>query len=53
MLTLGLLDMALYAAALGQLATLDEAAELGVEAFDSGDFDVGTENFREERPRAS
>jgi DNA-binding MarR family transcriptional regulator len=41
MLTLGLLDMALYAAALGQLATLDEAAELGVEAFDSGDFDVG------------
>jgi DNA-binding MarR family transcriptional regulator len=41
MLTLGLLDMALYAAALGQLATLDEAAELGVETFDSGDFDAG------------
>jgi len=41
MLTLGLLDMALYAAALGQLAALDEATELGVEAFDSGDFDVG------------
>jgi DNA-binding PadR family transcriptional regulator len=41
MLTLGLLDMALYAAALGQLATLDEAAELGVETFDGGDFDVG------------
>jgi DNA-binding MarR family transcriptional regulator len=41
MLTLGLLDMALYAAALGQLATLDEAAELGGEVFDSGDFDAG------------
>jgi DNA-binding MarR family transcriptional regulator len=45
MLTLGLLDMALYAAALGQLATLDEAAELGGEAFDSGDFDVGDDAF--------
>jgi DNA-binding MarR family transcriptional regulator len=41
MLTLGLLDMALYATALGQLATLDEAAELGGEAFDNGDFDAG------------
>jgi Transcriptional regulators len=39
MLTLGLLDTALYAAALGQLATLDEAAELG------GDFDVEDEAF--------
>jgi hypothetical protein len=45
MLTLGLLDMALYAAALGQLATLDEAAELGGDAFDSGDFDVGDDAF--------
>jgi DNA-binding PadR family transcriptional regulator len=45
MLTLGLLDTALYAAALGQPATLDEAAELDVEAFDSGDFDVGDEAF--------
>jgi hypothetical protein len=45
MLTLGLLDMALYAAALGQLATLDEAAELGGDAFYSGDFDVGDDAF--------
>jgi DNA-binding PadR family transcriptional regulator len=45
MLTLGLLDMALYAAALGQPATLDEAAELGGDAFDSGDFDVGDDAF--------
>jgi DNA-binding MarR family transcriptional regulator len=45
MLTLGLLDTALYAAALGQLATLDEAAELGGDAFDSGDFDIEDEAF--------
>ena len=42
MLTLGLLDMALYAAALGQPATLEESAELGGEVFDGGpDFDMG------------
>jgi DNA-binding MarR family transcriptional regulator len=45
MLTLGLLDTALYAAALGQPATLDEAAELGGDAFDSGDFDIEDEAF--------
>jgi DNA-binding PadR family transcriptional regulator len=45
MLTLGLLDMALYATALGQLATLDKAAELGGKAFDSGDFDIEDEAF--------
>ena len=45
MLTLGLLDTALYAAALGQLATLDEAAELGGDAFDSDDFDIEDEAF--------
>ena len=46
MLALGLLDTALYAAALGQLATLDEAAELGVEDFGGeSDFDVGDEEL--------
>jgi len=46
MLTLGLLDMALYAAALGQPATLDEAAELGGEVFGGeSDFDVGDEEL--------
>ncbi len=45
MLSLGLLDMALYAAALGQLATLEKSAELSAEVFDGGesDFDVGDE----------
>jgi hypothetical protein len=38
--------MALYAAALGQPATLDEAAELGVEDFGGeSDFDVGNEEL--------
>jgi DNA-binding PadR family transcriptional regulator len=45
MLTLGLLDTALYAAALGQLATLDKAAELGGDALDGGDFDIEDEAF--------
>jgi len=46
MLALGLLDTALYAAALGQPATLDEAAELGVEDFGGeSDFDVGDEEL--------
>ncbi len=44
MLSLGLLDMALYAAALGQLATLEESAELSAEVLDSGEFDFDVED---------